>query len=263
MWNRTAEHAADVVDAGATGGDSSGGGDATPTSSSRRPPTTPRHDRCGSATTASSPVRRRRRRSSRRRRCRRTGSPSSPTPAAPRAGRSSTCPSPVAAPAPRAARCVMLAGGDEADARGDRRRARGDLVGRFATSARSAAARGSSSCSTPCRRSTSSASARRWRWRGPPVSIPTTSGRPRRAARWTGHHRWPGPPTSSPRSGRTSPWRWALKDLRYAAAMAGDVPAPMLDVAVARLADAAATGLGDRDWTVVRRLARTLRDGAA
>ena len=45
--------------------------------------------------------------------------------------------------------------------RGDRRRARGDLVARCATSARWATGRGSSSCSTPCRRSTSSASVRR------------------------------------------------------------------------------------------------------
>ena len=43
----------------------------------------------------------------------------------------------------------------------------------------------------------------------------------------------------------------ALKDLRYAAAMAADVRAPMLDVAVTRLAAAAEAGLGDRDWTVV------------
>jgi 3-hydroxyisobutyrate dehydrogenase-like beta-hydroxyacid dehydrogenase len=43
----------------------------------------------------------------------------------------------------------------------------------------------------------------------------------------------------------------ALKDLRYAAAMAGDVHAPMLDVAVTRLAAAAEAGLGDQDWTVV------------
>jgi 3-hydroxyisobutyrate dehydrogenase-like beta-hydroxyacid dehydrogenase len=43
----------------------------------------------------------------------------------------------------------------------------------------------------------------------------------------------------------------ALKDLRYAAAMAGDVQAPMLEVAVERLAAAADAGLGDQDWTVV------------
>ena len=43
---------------------------------------------------------------------------------------------------------------------------------------------------------------------------------------------------------------WALKDLRYASAMAADVPAPMLDVAVTRLAAAADEGWGDRDWTV-------------
>jgi 3-hydroxyisobutyrate dehydrogenase-like beta-hydroxyacid dehydrogenase len=46
----------------------------------------------------------------------------------------------------------------------------------------------------------------------------------------------------------------ALKDLRYAAAMAADVQAPMLDVAVRRLAAAADAGLGDRDWTVVNAL---------
>jgi 3-hydroxyisobutyrate dehydrogenase-like beta-hydroxyacid dehydrogenase len=43
----------------------------------------------------------------------------------------------------------------------------------------------------------------------------------------------------------------ALKDLRYAAAMARDVQAPMLDVAVERLSAAAEVGLGDQDWTVV------------
>ena len=43
----------------------------------------------------------------------------------------------------------------------------------------------------------------------------------------------------------------ALKDLRYAADMAGDVDSPLLDAAVTRLADAADAGLGDRDWTVV------------
>ena len=44
---------------------------------------------------------------------------------------------------------------------------------------------------------------------------------------------------------------WALKDLRYASAMAGELPTPILDVAVARLADAESKGFGDRDWTVV------------
>jgi 3-hydroxyisobutyrate dehydrogenase len=43
---------------------------------------------------------------------------------------------------------------------------------------------------------------------------------------------------------------WALKDLRYASAMAGDLPTPVLDVAVERLAAAAAKGWGERDWTV-------------
>jgi 3-hydroxyisobutyrate dehydrogenase len=43
---------------------------------------------------------------------------------------------------------------------------------------------------------------------------------------------------------------WALKDLRYASAMAGDLPTPMLDVAVERLSAAAAKGWGARDWTV-------------
>ena len=52
----------------------------------------------------------------------------------------------------------------------------------------------------------------------------------------------------------------ALKDLRYAAAMAGDVPAPMLDVAVNRLATAAEAGHGDRDWTVVNALNPEQRD---
>jgi 3-hydroxyisobutyrate dehydrogenase-like beta-hydroxyacid dehydrogenase len=47
---------------------------------------------------------------------------------------------------------------------------------------------------------------------------------------------------------------WALKDLRYASAMAVDVPAPMLDVAVTRLAAAAGEGWGDRDWTVANAL---------
>jgi 3-hydroxyisobutyrate dehydrogenase-like beta-hydroxyacid dehydrogenase len=50
----------------------------------------------------------------------------------------------------------------------------------------------------------------------------------------------------------------ALKDLRYAAAMAGDVQAPMLDVAVERLAAAAEAGLGGRDWTVVNTTNRGL-----
>jgi 3-hydroxyisobutyrate dehydrogenase-like beta-hydroxyacid dehydrogenase len=44
---------------------------------------------------------------------------------------------------------------------------------------------------------------------------------------------------------------WAHKDLRYAQAMAADVECPMLDVALARLAEADAAGFGDRDWTVV------------
>jgi 3-hydroxyisobutyrate dehydrogenase-like beta-hydroxyacid dehydrogenase len=44
---------------------------------------------------------------------------------------------------------------------------------------------------------------------------------------------------------------WAYKDLRYAAAMAADVESPMLDTALARLAEADAAGFGDRDWTVV------------
>jgi 3-hydroxyisobutyrate dehydrogenase-like beta-hydroxyacid dehydrogenase len=43
----------------------------------------------------------------------------------------------------------------------------------------------------------------------------------------------------------------ALKDLRYAAAMSADVEAPLLDVAVNRLAAAADAGFGDRDWTIV------------
>jgi 3-hydroxyisobutyrate dehydrogenase-like beta-hydroxyacid dehydrogenase len=43
---------------------------------------------------------------------------------------------------------------------------------------------------------------------------------------------------------------WALKDLRYADAMAAGVASPMLDAALARLAAAAAAGFGDRDWTV-------------
>ena len=43
---------------------------------------------------------------------------------------------------------------------------------------------------------------------------------------------------------------WALKDLRYASAMAGDLHTPMLDAAVERLAGAAAKGWGERDWTV-------------
>ena len=52
----------------------------------------------------------------------------------------------------------------------------------------------------------------------------------------------------------------ALKDLRYAAAMAGDVPVPMLDVAVNCLATAAEAGHGDRDWTVVNALNPEQRD---
>ncbi len=48
---------------------------------------------------------------------------------------------------------------------------------------------------------------------------------------------------------------WALKDLRYAAAMAGDLPAPLLDVAVARLAAAADQGWEDRDWTIANTVA--------
>jgi 3-hydroxyisobutyrate dehydrogenase-like beta-hydroxyacid dehydrogenase len=44
---------------------------------------------------------------------------------------------------------------------------------------------------------------------------------------------------------------WAHKDLRYAEAMAADVESPMLDAALARLAEADAAGFGDRDWTVV------------
>ncbi len=48
---------------------------------------------------------------------------------------------------------------------------------------------------------------------------------------------------------------WAHKDLRYAEAMAGDVDSPMLDVALARLAEADAAGFGDRDWTVVNAVA--------
>jgi 3-hydroxyisobutyrate dehydrogenase-like beta-hydroxyacid dehydrogenase len=44
---------------------------------------------------------------------------------------------------------------------------------------------------------------------------------------------------------------WAHKDLRYAEAMAADVESPMLDAALARLAEADAAGYGDRDWTVV------------
>ena len=48
---------------------------------------------------------------------------------------------------------------------------------------------------------------------------------------------------------------WAYKDLRYAEAMAGDVEAPMLDAALARLAEADAAGFGDRDWTVVNAVA--------
>lgn len=44
---------------------------------------------------------------------------------------------------------------------------------------------------------------------------------------------------------------WALKDLRYASAMAGDLPTPILDVAVERLSAAEADGLGGHDWTVV------------
>jgi 3-hydroxyisobutyrate dehydrogenase-like beta-hydroxyacid dehydrogenase len=44
---------------------------------------------------------------------------------------------------------------------------------------------------------------------------------------------------------------WAHKDLRYAAAMAADVEAPMLAAALARLAEAEAAGFGDQDWTVV------------
>jgi 3-hydroxyisobutyrate dehydrogenase-like beta-hydroxyacid dehydrogenase len=43
---------------------------------------------------------------------------------------------------------------------------------------------------------------------------------------------------------------WALKDLRYASAMAGDLPTPLLDVALERLSAAAAKGWGERDWTV-------------
>jgi 3-hydroxyisobutyrate dehydrogenase-like beta-hydroxyacid dehydrogenase len=52
----------------------------------------------------------------------------------------------------------------------------------------------------------------------------------------------------------------ALKDLRYAAAMAGDVQAPMLDVAVSRLAAAEEAGLGDQDWTVVNATRSGSRD---
>ena len=48
---------------------------------------------------------------------------------------------------------------------------------------------------------------------------------------------------------------WAYKDLRYAEAMAGDVESPMLDAALARLAEADAAGFGDRDWTVVNAVA--------
>jgi 3-hydroxyisobutyrate dehydrogenase-like beta-hydroxyacid dehydrogenase len=44
---------------------------------------------------------------------------------------------------------------------------------------------------------------------------------------------------------------WAHKDLRYAEAMADGVESPMLDAALARLAEADAAGFGDRDWTVV------------
>ena len=33
--------------------------------------------------------------------------------------------------------------------------------------------------------------------------------------------------------------------------MSGDVDSPMLDAALARLAEADAAGFGDRDWTVV------------
>jgi 3-hydroxyisobutyrate dehydrogenase-like beta-hydroxyacid dehydrogenase len=45
----------------------------------------------------------------------------------------------------------------------------------------------------------------------------------------------------------------ALKDLRYAEAMAGDLDLSLLTAAERRLAEAADAGLGARDWTVVNR----------
>ena len=119
------------------------------------------------------------------------------------------------------------------------------------TSVPSAAVRSSSWCSTLSRRPTSSPSARRWRWPVRPDSISTRSaqalvdrlGGPVTTMAWAAHGQAPARANFA--------LAWALKDLRYASAMAGDLPTPILDVAVERLSAAEADGLGDHDWTVV------------
>ena len=145
---------------------------------------------------------------------------------------------------------VMLAGGEATDLA-----AIGDVLdaisSRFATSAPSAAGRGSSSCSTPCRplhlvgfgeaMATGAL---------PSVSTPATSdaalvdrlGGPVTKMAWAADQQLP--------ERANFALAWALKDLRYAAAMAGDVPAPMLDVAGRPPRRRSGAGLGERDWTV-------------
>ena len=169
-----------------------------------------------------------------------------------RAGRSSTCRSPAAAPAPRAARSIMLAGGDAAalasiadvlDAVSSTRPALRSRRQRNAVQARAQRSAGD-----PPRR------LRRGDGDGPCRRTRSRRGRPgaRRSARRAGHARWPG------RADQQLPER-----ANFALALGAQGPALRVGDG-RRRADADArrrggrdsppprpTGLGDRDWTVV------------
>ncbi len=91
----------------------------------------------------------------------------------------------------------------------------------YATSGRSAAGRSSSSCSTPCKRFTSSASARRWRWLAPPDSTPPRSVRRSSSASVVQSRQMAWAADQELPARANFALSWALKDLRYASAMAG------------------------------------------
>ena len=164
VWNRTAERASDSSRPGRRLRATPAGRRPMPTSCSRRPPTTTRPVRYGSVTTGSSPVRRRRSTlvssatlspdwvAELADACRATGRTFLDMPVT--GGRAGA-----------EGGALMLLAGGEASALWPRSLTSSPRSRRpFGTSARWATGHGSSSCSTPCRRSTSSASARRWRW---------------------------------------------------------------------------------------------------
>ena len=247
VWNRTAEHAADAVAAGA------------PLARRRRP-----RRRCGRRVRGDCRrrvltigVARRRRHPRRIGRVGRlvtsatlspAGSPSSPTPAATAGGRSSTSPSRAAVPGPREARwsCsrVVIRRASRRSTRCSRRSRRGVPLraGRQRHEVQARAQRPAGDPPRRIRRGDGAGSRRRARPRR------GRSGA-RRPSRRPGHPDGVGGRSAAARDGRTSPCR-GLSRICATRGDGGRRTSTDARRRGARLAAAADEGWGDRDWTV-------------